>query len=258
MNRSHRWTSLYDTRWRSGQRKHPLGWRDWWSTEMCNVRWKQHQCHDLLWSWLDLQQCGWGLHHRQWGNRCCHHMIMNLYLWRIKQVYSIFITICTRICFVFCSKCLFVFQSMYPFMDCYYGLNNLIGILRTIFRNTFSWKSWCLWYFYSNCTGVCSHWSNSQCHHGSGHYNDVIMGAMTSHSTSLTFVYSTACSGADQRKHQSSASLDFVYSPHKWPVTRRMFPFDDVIMYCLIYDNHMPELMMIPKLWAFISVGYGN
>ena len=44
--------------------------------------------------------------------------------------------------------------------------------------------------------------------------------------------------GADQRKHQSSASLAFVWgihrrpvnSPHKGPVTRKMFPFDDVIM----------------------------
>ena len=45
-------------------------------------------------------------------------------------------------------------------------------------------------------------------------------------------------SGADHRKHQSSASLAFVRgihrgpvnSPHKWPVTRKMIPFDDVIM----------------------------
>ena len=41
-------------------------------------------------------------------------------------------------------------------------------------------------------------------------------------------------SGADQRKHQSSASLASVRGiyrgPHKWPVTRKMFPFDDVIM----------------------------
>ena len=56
--------------------------------------------------------------------------------------------------------------------------------------------------------------------------------------TSLTIVYSTVHSDADQRKHQSSASLAFVRvihrgpvnSPHKWPVTRKMFPFDDVIM----------------------------
>ena len=45
-------------------------------------------------------------------------------------------------------------------------------------------------------------------------------------------------SDADQRNHESLASLAFVRvihrgpvnSPHKWPVTRKMFPFDDVIM----------------------------
>ena len=70
------------------------------------------------------------------------------------------------------------------------------------------------------------------------HYNDVIMGMMASQLTSLTVVYSTVYSGADQRKHQNSASLASVRgihrgpvnSPHKWPVTRKMFPFDAVIM----------------------------
>ena len=70
------------------------------------------------------------------------------------------------------------------------------------------------------------------------HYNDVIMGVIASQITSLTIVYSIVYSGTDQRKHQSSASLAFVQgihrgpvnSPHKWPVTRKMFPFDDVIM----------------------------
>ena len=42
------------------------------------------------------------------------------------------------------------------------------------------------------------------------HYNGVIMGAMASQITSLTIVYSTVYSGADQRKHQGSASLAFV------------------------------------------------
>ena len=70
----------------------------------------------------------------------------------------------------------------------------------------------------------------------SSHYGDVKMGAIASQITSLTIVYSTVYSDADQRKHQSSASLAFVWeiqrvnSPHKWPVTRKMFPFDDVIM----------------------------
>ena len=70
------------------------------------------------------------------------------------------------------------------------------------------------------------------------HYCDVIMGAMASQITSLTIVYSTVYSGADQRKHQNSASLAFVRginrwpvsSPHKGPVTLKMIPFDDVIM----------------------------
>ena len=66
---------------------------------------------------------------------------------------------------------------------------------------------------------------------GSDHYNDVIMGAIASLISSLTIVYSTVYSDADQRKHQSSASLAFVRgihwapvnSPHKWPVTRKCF-----------------------------------
>ena len=70
------------------------------------------------------------------------------------------------------------------------------------------------------------------------HYNDVIMSTMASQITSLTIVYSTVYWSADHRKYQSSASLAFVCgihrwpenSPHKWPVTRKMFPFDDVIM----------------------------
>ena len=41
-------------------------------------------------------------------------------------------------------------------------------------------------------------------------YKDVIKGAIVSQITSLTIVYSTAYSGADQSKHQSSASLAFI------------------------------------------------
>ena len=70
------------------------------------------------------------------------------------------------------------------------------------------------------------------------HYDDVIMDTIASQITILAIVYSIVYSSADHRKHQSSASLAFVWeihrgpvnSPHKWPVTRKMFPFDDVIM----------------------------
>ena len=70
------------------------------------------------------------------------------------------------------------------------------------------------------------------------HYNGDKMSAMASQITSLTIIYSAIYSGADQRKHQSSASLPFVWGihqwtgnfPHKGPLTRKLFPFNDVIM----------------------------
>ena len=70
------------------------------------------------------------------------------------------------------------------------------------------------------------------------HYSDVMIGAMASQTTGVSIVYAIVCSDADQRKHQSSASLALVggnhqlpmNSPHKGPVTRRIFPFDNVIM----------------------------
>ena len=83
-------------------------------------------------------------------------------------------------------------------------------------------------------------------------YSDVIMSAMASQIIGVSIVCSIVCSGIDQRKHQSSASLAFVRgihrwpvaSPHKGPVTRKMFPFDDIIMhssdcFLCIRDQHL-------------------
>ena len=64
------------------------------------------------------------------------------------------------------------------------------------------------------------------------------MSAMESQITSFTIIYSMVYSGSCQRKHQSSVSLAFVRgihrwpvnSPHKGPVSQKMFPSDDVIM----------------------------
>ena len=47
------------------------------------------------------------------------------------------------------------------------------------------------------------------------HYTDVIMTTMASQITSLTVVYSTVYSDADQRKYQSSATLAFVWGIHR-------------------------------------------
>ena len=50
------------------------------------------------------------------------------------------------------------------------------------------------------------------------HHIDIIMSVMVSQITSLTIVCSSIYSGADQRKHQSSASLAFEQGIHRWPV----------------------------------------
>ena len=84
-------------------------------------------------------------------------------------------------------------------------------------------------------------------------YNDVIMGAIASQITSLTIFNSIVYSDPDQRKHESSASLPFVgeihrgpvNSLHKWPVTRKMFTFGDVIM---IPRANELIMMAIPSL----------
>ena len=60
-----------------------------------------------------------------------------------------------------------------------------------------------------------------------------------------------------QRKHQSSASLAFVRrihrrpvnSPHKGPVTRKMFPFDDVIM-----GTNFPQSLVFLLTWTSVAV----
>ena len=78
--------------------------------------------------------------------------------------------------------------------------------------HAFYWKqgslpvAWVLNRHLSGVSGVCQVRDNRV------HNSDVIMGAMASQITSLTIVYS----GADQRKHQSSASLAFVRRIHRW------------------------------------------
>ena len=95
------------------------------------------------------------------------------------------------------------------------------------------------------------------------------MGVIASQITSLTIVYSTVYSDADQRKHQSSASLAFVRgihrrpgnSPHTWQVTRKMFPFDDVIIQCMGMNLHYYGAMLWEWLWFCTpkaSIDYGN
>ena len=77
---------------------------------------------------------------------------------------------------------------------------------------------------------------------------------MASQIISLTTIYSIVYSGADQTKLQSYASLAFVWgihrwpenSPHKWPVARKVLPFDDVIMRAFSCLHH--PLSSVPSI----------
>ena len=90
------------------------------------------------------------------------------------------------------------------------------------------------------------------------HYNDVMIDTMASQITSLTIFYLTVYSGADHRKHQSSASLAFVRgihrwlvnSLHKWPVTRKMFTFQDVIVCRPYWITQNPHLSLSLQIFC--------
>ena len=74
------------------------------------------------------------------------------------------------------------------------------------------------------------------------------MDAMGSQVTSLTIVYSTVYSGADQSKHQSSASLAFVRRIHRWPVNspQRASNAENVSIW---WRHHIPQVVQ-PKSYA--------
>ena len=117
----------------------------------------------------------------------------------------------------------------------------IIVILQTTFFNSFPWIK-IYQYIYQILSERWNYAIIALCLQIFNYY-DVIMGAIASQITSLTIVCSTVYSDADQRKHRSSASLAFVRgiyrgpvnSPHKWPITRKMFPFDDVTMWSKLF-----------------------
>ena len=100
------------------------------------------------------------------------------------------------------------------------------------------------------------------------HYSDVIMGSMASQITGVSIVYSTVCSGPD--KKPSSASPAYVGGIHRWPmnsphkgsVTRKMPPFDYVIMLpvwiidiwiCMYACAFYTGLCIMPWKWDMLS-----
>ena len=100
------------------------------------------------------------------------------------------------------------------------------------------------------------------------------MNAMASQVTVVSMVCPAVCSGADQRKHQISESLAFVRGIHRWsvnfphkrPLTRKMSPFDAVIMqpnnhthgFRLAVHYHGLLLDVLPLLFRVASVTLAN
>ena len=100
------------------------------------------------------------------------------------------------------------------------------------------------------------------------HYSDVIITTKASQITGLSIVSSAVCSGVYQRKLQSSAPMAFVKgihwwpvdSPHKGPVTWKMFPIEDVIITTLEHGVQAPaathlwgpwRLKQIQRAWIY-------
>ena len=133
------------------------------------------------------------------------------------------------------NLCLYVIIFMYVTGSFFVEQGSLPLYPRIFMWFFYEWQA----HFLANSYYKCQDKGNIACRwHSTLHYNDVIMDTMESQITSLMIVYSTVYSGAYQRKHQISASLAFVRGIHRWPVnsplkgsvTRKMFPFDDVIM----------------------------
>ena len=85
------------------------------------------------------------------------------------------------------------------------------------------------------------------------HYTDAVMSSTGVSKISFTIVYWTVYSGADQRKHQSSSSPIFVWgihrwttnSPHKRPLTWKMFPIDDVSICWVFHGRQLDRRLQL-------------
>ena len=104
---------------------------------------------------------------------------------------------------------------------------------------------WCNMYFIFS---IVYWWNRHVCN---CHCNDVLMSAIASQITSLAIVNSNVYSGADQRKHQSSASLAFVWGIHRWPVR--------IISCALVISSVLNSYMLsreraYSNYWCIISI----
>ena len=89
-------------------------------------------------------------------------------------------------------------------------------------------------------------------------YKDVMMGAMVFQITSLTIVYSIVYSGADQRKHQSSASVASVGGIHRWPVNSPHKWGSNAENVSIWWRHHGWQTFGNMIIWALRNTPYGR
>ena len=194
-------------------------------------------CKAIITVWLShsSEQMDWICVILRW--KCIQHMEITKYVWDFAEdIFRRF----------FLERKWLYFESFFVIFCCYslYFHYHWIKWWHDVIEHAASIYPSC-WWTTCGCFFVSPHYL---------HYDDVIMGGIASQITSRTIVYSTVYSAADQSKHQSSASLAFVRgihrgpvnSPHKWPVTRKMFPFDGVIMR---YGNAMVASRYLSQWW---------
>ena len=93
--------------------------------------------------------------------------------------------------------------------------------------------------------------------HIPSHYSEVVMSAMASQITGVSTACLTVCSGSENKTSKlcvtglcEGSPPVSGGSPKKWPVTRKMFPFNDVIMKktVVLYSNYAGNFMKIYSL----------
>ena len=141
-------------------------------------------------------------------------------------------------------------QAMEPWLSCYLFFYQVTR--QSQFHDlTHMYIYIYIWSYTHLCTIICLYNYGGNLVPAVPHYSDVTMSAMASQITVISTVCSTICSGSHQRKHQSSASLGFVWgihqwpvdSPHKGPIMWKLFPFDHVIL--IIMQSSFSQIFTI-------------
>ena len=141
----------------------------------------------------------------------CHGLIMFPCIWQIV-LFGICIFLTYIDIHISAESATEVPLSLFPLIMCNLQKYHLCHMISENSETTHLLHGCDKWYIIlSRVVYFMAKWTNRPLFH----YIDVIMTTMPSQITSLTVVYSAVYSDADQRKHQSSVSLAFVWGIHR-------------------------------------------